>query len=515
MKLHVWVFVAMLGGVLLGAVLQWTLSAGASIGAEVVDAPEGGVRVARVVTALTPDGRPAGERLQVGDRINGLILFRGIEGRERSIAVTSASQFATELRALEHGAMATLTLADSSAVRVVKLIMDPTSPRSVWLTPFRFVSDMFMRLLRMLIVPLVVTSIITGVAGLGGGADFGRLGSKTFGYYMLTSLLAAVLGLVLVTAAAPGVGAKLGLAAGAVVDVPDASFADIVRNMVPENVVAAFASNGSMLQIILFSILFGFFISKVGEDHRRNVLGFIEGSFQVIMKLAGFVMALVPAGVFFLMVKVVGETGFEVFKPLGYYMMVVFAALGIHALVVLPLVLRFVGKVSPWRWAKAMAPALTTAFSTSSSSMTLPMTLETIEARGGVSNRTTSFVAPLGATVNMDGTALYECVGVVFLAQYYWGEAAMDPGKMITVVIAALLASIGAAGIPSAGLVLMLTILTTLGLPTEGAALLLVIDRPLDMCRTVVNVWSDTCGAAVIAASEGEVFPASIRKSSG
>lgn len=501
----------MVGGVLLGAILQWTLPAGASIGAEVVDSPQGGVEVTRVVMSLLPDGRPVRERLSQGDRIAGLVLFRGIEGRERAFPVTSKTQLAEQLADLEHGSMATLTLVDSDAVRVVKLSMDPSSPRSIWLTPFQFAADMFMRLLRMLIVPLVVTSIITGVAGLGGGADFGRLGTKTFSYYMLTSMLAAILGLVLVTLAAPGVGAKLGLATGAAVEVPDTSFWELVKNMVPENVVAAFANNGSMLQIILFSILFGYFISKVSEDHKRNVLGFIEGSFQVIMKLAGFVMAMVPVGVFFLMVKVVGETGFGVFKPLAYYMVVVFAALGIHAMVVLPLLLRFVGKISPWRWAKAMAPALTTAFSTSSSSMTLPMTLETVEARGGVSNRTTSFVAPLGATVNMDGTALYECVGVVFLAQYYWGEAAMDPAKMITVVIAALLASIGAAGIPSAGLVLMLTILTTLGLPTEGAALLLVIDRPLDMCRTVVNVWSDSCGAAIIAATEGEVLPASIR----
>jgi Na+/H+-dicarboxylate symporter len=221
------------------------------------------------------------------------------------------------------------------------------------------------------------------------------------------------------------------------------------------------------------------------------------------------VLSLLPYGVFCLLVRVVAKTGFAVFEPLLLYMATVTLALVLHAAVTLPLIVRLVGRASPWRWFQAMSPALMTAFSTSSSSMTLPVTLETVEKRGRVSNKVTSFVLPLGATINMDGTALYECIGVIFLAQYYAGTSGFELtlAAQGMVVLMALLASIGAAGIPSAGLVMMLTILAALGLPLEGAALLLAVDRPLDMLRTVVNVWSDTCGACVIARSEGEVEP--------
>ena len=276
--------------------------------------------------------------------------------------------------------------------------------------------------------------------------------------------------------------------------------------MVPENAFNAFTGNGNMLQVIFFSLLFGFFITKVAEKPRNFMLDLFESAFAVVMRMASWVMLLVPYGVFCLLVKVVGETGFDVFKPLGAYMLTVMLALIIHSCVILPLLLKVVGGVSPLKWIRAMSPALMTAFSTSSSSMTLPTTLNILKKRGGVSNRTSSFVAPLGATVNMDGTALYECIGVVFLAQYYAsaGDFVLSFSAQVTVVMAAFLASIGAAGIPSAGLVMMLTILSALKLPLEGAALLLAVDRPLDMCRTVVNVWSDTVGTAIIASKEGE-----------
>jgi Na+/H+-dicarboxylate symporter len=235
-----------------------------------------------------------------------------------------------------------------------------------------------------------------------------------------------------------------------------------------------------------------------------------ESVLAVVMALARWILLLIPFGVFALMARVVATTGFGVFKPLLLYMGVVAGALVLHSTITLPLLLRFVGGLSPVRWFKAMAPALATAFSTSSSSMTLPVTLETVEQRGGVSNKLASFTLPMGATINMDGTALYECIGVIFLAQYYAG---LDPSYTLTladqglVVLLALLASIGAAGIPSAGLVMMITILSALDLPVEGAALLLAVDRPLDMLRTTVNVWSDSCGAAIIARSEGEDGP--------
>ncbi|MGE4619463.1 MAG: dicarboxylate/amino acid:cation symporter, partial [Planctomycetota bacterium] len=346
----------------------------------------------------------------------------------------------------------------------------------------------------------------TGVAGLGGGSDFGRMGRRTFGYYTTTSFLAVGLGLLLVNLIRPGDGAQLGLSTNADFGQRTENWLDILRRMVPENVFDAFTGNGNMLQVIFFALLFGFFITKAPEKPRKMLTGLFESAFEVVMLMASWVMKLVPYGVFCLLVKVVGETGFDVFVPLSAYMLTVFLALMIHAGVVLPLLLRFVGKVSPVRWLKAMSPVLMTAFSTSSSSLTLPTTLNTLEKRGRLSNKTSSFVAPLGATVNMDGSALYECIGVLFLAQYYAsaGDFELTFSAQLTVVIASFLASVGAAGIPSAGLIMMLTILSALKLPLEGAALLLAVDRPLDMCRTMVNVWSDTVGSAIIATHEGE-----------
>ena len=289
----------------------------------------------------------------------------------------------------------------------------------------------------------------------------------------------------------------------------DQSFVDVIRRMVPTNVVEAMGDNGAMLSLIFFALLFGYFITRAEEPHRSGVKGLVDAIFAVMLRMAQGVLSLLPYGVFCLLIRVVAETGFGVFKPLFIYMLTVLAALAVHACLTLPAVLKFAGRLSPRGWFKAMSPALMTAFSTSSSSMTLPVTLETVEKRGRVSNKVTSFTLPLGATINMDGTALYECIGVIFLAQYYasTGDFELTLAKQAMVVIMALLASIGAAGIPSAGLVMMLTILAALGLPLEGAALLLAVDRPLDMLRTVVNVWSDSCGAAVIARSEGEEGP--------
>jgi len=378
--------------------------------------------------------------------------------------------------------------------------------RDNWLAPFRLGANVFMNLLRMLIVPLILTSIVSGVAGLSGGREFGRLGAKTFGWYILTSFLAIITGLVVINLTQPGVGANLPLA------IPDdyegaagRSFADIIERMVPQNVFGAFSDNGLLLQVIFFALVAGFFIGRLDEPHRGRMLGLFESGFVLMMRVAEWVLQLIPYGVFVLMVKVVGETGMSAFKPLLYYMAIVAFALLFHAMVVLPILLRVLGRVSPLAWFRAMAPALMTAFSTSSSSVTLPVTLETVEKRGGVPNKISSFTLPLGATVNMDGTALYECVGVIFLSQFYASAGGFELGyaDQIYVVVAALMASIGAAGIPSAGLVMMTAILSGLGLPVEGAILLLAIDRPLDMLRTVVNVWSDTCAAAAVARSEG------------
>ena len=231
--------------------------------------------------------------------------------------------------------------------------------------------------------------------------------------------------------------------------------------------------------------------------------GFFESIFQIMMKMTGVIIRLAPIGVFGLMLKIVAKTGFSAFGPLLSYMSVVAAGLIIHAFVTLPLILYFIARVNPLNFFKAMATALTTAFSTSSSSATLPVTMSCVEKNAGVSNKISSFVLPLGATINMDGTALYECVAAVFIAQAYGIELSFT--QQMIVVVTALLASIGAAGIPMAGLVMMSIILNAVGLPLEGVGLIVAVDRILDMMRTTVNVWSDSVGTITIAMSQGEV----------
>jgi Na+/H+-dicarboxylate symporter len=378
---------------------------------------------------------------------------------------------------------------------------------------FDFVGTLFLRALKMVIVPLLAGSIISGVASVGASRGLGRLFGKTFAWYVTTSLLAILIGLFLVNLIQPGlsngvaVGERMGLAAASpdlAAKLEGRSAGDIVmilQRMVPENPVAA-AAEGQMLPLIFFCLLLGIAIAGLPDRHKNAQLGFWESLFAAMMKITGWVIATAPLGIFGLMAKTTAGSGFAAFAPLARYGMTVLAALLVHAAIVLPLLLKLGGRVSPLRHARIMAPVLLTAFSTRSSSATLPLTLNTIENRAGVSNRVTSFVLPLGATINMDGTALYECVAAMFIAQAYGVELGF--GAQVVVVFTALLASIGAAGIPAAGLVMISVILEAVGLPLEGLALILAIDPVLDMCRTAVNVWSDSCGAVFVARSEGE-----------
>ena len=378
---------------------------------------------------------------------------------------------------------------------------------------FDFLGSTFLRALRMVIVPLLTGSIISGVVGVGANRGLGRLFSKTFGWYITTSLLAILTGLLLVNLIQPGVigheavGQRLGLSetppelAASIEGRGAGDLVYIIQRMIPPNPVAA-AAEGQMLPLIFFCLVFGIAITTLPEAQRKAQLGFWESLFSAMMRLTGWVIMTAPIGIFGLMAKITAASGFAAFAPLAKYGLTVLAALAIHAFIVLPLLVRFIGGLSPVRQAKVMAPALLTAFSTRSSSATLPLTMDRIENGAGVSNRVTSFVLPLGATVNMDGTALYECVAALFIAQAYGVE--LGVGAQVLVVLTALLASIGAAGIPSAGLVMITIILDAVGLPLEGVALILAIDPVLDMCRTAVNVWSDSCGAIVVARSEGE-----------
>jgi Na+/H+-dicarboxylate symporter len=377
---------------------------------------------------------------------------------------------------------------------------------------FAFVGALFLNALKMLIVPLIVSSIIVGVAGIGQPGHLGRLGAKTIGYYALTSLLAIVTGLVFVNLIQPGVveGSAqevFGLTADS--SALEAQFADkgagdiveIFLRMIPTNIVAA-AADGQMLGLIFFSLLFGYFMTRLSGRMAETQLDFWTGLFEVMMKITELVMRFAPLGVFALVAKTITDTGVEAFGPLALFFFTVVIALGIHVLITLPLLLSLLGGFSPIRHYRAMSAALLTAFSTASSSATLPVTMECVEKNAGVSNRISSFVLPLGATINMDGTALYECVAVLFIAQAYGIH--LDPATQLLVVILALLTSIGVAGIPAASLVAIAIILSAVGLPLEGIGLLLAVDRLLDMMRTSVNVLSDSCGAVIIAKSEGE-----------
>ena len=321
-------------------------------------------------------------------------------------------------------------------------------PYTAWM------GTLFLDGLKMVIVPLILSSIVSGVANIGGANDFGRLGLKTLGYYVLTSLLAIITGLVFVNIIRPGVGVDLGLTQS-VQGLASAknSFGHTLQNIVPSNVFKAFA-NGNMLGVIFFAMILGFFITKVENKYQTMLTDFFNAFFEVMMKITMFIIKFTPLGIFGIVTQIVAKQVTEghlaeVGSSLGLYMITVILALSTHAFITLPFLVKFIGKANPIKHARNMATALLTAFSTASSSATLPLTMEAVEFQDGVSNKITSFVLPLGATVNMDGTALYELVAAIFIAQAYGLHIPFV--QQFVMVFAALLASIGAAGIPMAG----------------------------------------------------------------
>jgi proton glutamate symport protein len=369
-----------------------------------------------------------------------------------------------------------------------------------------FVGDLFLQCLKMIVVPLIVTSIISATANIGARGGFGRLGLKTALWYVCTSLLAILTGLALVNIIRPGVGADMTLRQEVeAFDTQVESVGDFVMRLIPTNPVESMA-RGDILPLIFFSLLFGIFIARVGGKHRESLQDFFQAAFEVMMKITRFILLLAPVGIFGLVAKPLAETGEGAFDVLLHsllpYFLTVLGGLWIHAFITLPLLFFLFTRKNPYRLARAFSPALLTAFSTASSSATLPLTMERARDEAGVSEEISGFVLPLGATVNMDGTALYECVAAMFIAQVY----GIHPGffEQVIIVYTALLASIGAAGIPMAGLVMLTIVLKAVGLPLEGIGLIMVVDRILDMFRTSVNVWSDSTGTSVIAFSEGE-----------
>ena len=366
----------------------------------------------------------------------------------------------------------------------------------------------FIKLLKMITIPLIFTSILTGITSISSFNKLGRIGIKTISYYLLTSLFAIIIGLGLTNTLKPG-NSYTESETTKVYDysnlnTPDSSL-DIFIRMIPTNPISA-AANGDMLSIIFFTILLGIAITRLPANHKKNLTTFFESLFQAVMKLTQMIIKLSPIGVFGLIVKTASTSNVELFYSIGKYMVTIAIGLSIHIFIVLPILFFLITGINPLKHFKAMSSAMATAFSTSSSSSTLPVTIKCVNENVKASKEVSGFVLPMGATINMDGTALYECAGVIFISQILGVELTIS--QQIIVVITALLASIGAAGIPSAGLVMIFIVTQAVGFNNEDVALIigamLAVDRPLDMFRTMVNVTSDSIGTAIIAHSEGE-----------
>jgi Na+/H+-dicarboxylate symporter len=379
---------------------------------------------------------------------------------------------------------------------------------------YDFIGRLFLNALQMLIVPLVAASIITSMASIGSSGELGSIGGKTLAFYVATTLFAVLVALALVNAIQPGladgrpVREELALEASraeVAQTIKSGSAADVVEvfiRMVPQNIFQAATSNNAILAVIFFSLVFGFFMARVAGRPGEVLRDFWQGVFEVMIQMTHWVMLFAPVGVFALVAKVVAGTGFAAVQPLVIFALTVVAALLVQSLVVLPLLLAFIGRVNPWKMYRAMSPALLIAFSTASSNAALPVSMECLEKGIGVSNRITNFVIPLGATVNQNGSALYECVAAIFLAQAYGVE--MSFATQFTVVVLALITSMGVAGVPAASLVAITLIMGVIGVPLEAIGVLFVFDRLLDMLRTVLNVFGDAAGAIVVARLEGE-----------
>ena len=363
--------------------------------------------------------------------------------------------------------------------------------------------DLFITLLKMMVVPLVLVSLTCGAASLGATGKVGRLGGKTIGLYLITTAAAVTLALSLALIINPGLSASdqgVAEATGFVANEAP-SIKDTLVNIIPSNPITAMAE-GKMLQVIAFAVLLGLAMSKTGEAGAR-VLAVFNDLNSIIMKLVTMLIQLAPYGVFCLMVTLGVTVGLnEITKLLAYFLTVVLALL-LHMTLVYPALLRFLAGLNPITYLKKMREPMLVAFSSSSSGATLPVTLRTVEKRLGVSNNVASFAVPLGATINMDGTAIMQGVATVFIAQFY--GYALGPEQLLMVILTATLASIGTAAVPGVGLIMLAMVLGQVGLPLEGIGLIIGVDRLLDMMRTAVNVTGDGAVATIVAKSEGEL----------
>lgn len=372
------------------------------------------------------------------------------------------------------------------------------------------IGDLFLRSLFMLVVPLVFSALVLGVVEIGDPAALGRIGLKTLLYIMAVTAMAVTIGLIVVNLIQPGVGLPpevvqplIEQAAERTADIASkresVSMLSLLVNIVPRNPVAA-AANGDLIGLMFFSLLFGIAAAVIQSDGTRSFVASVQGVYEISLKLIGWVIELAPYAVAALLFTITARLGFDVLTQLARYVGTVLLALGLHFFIVFPLLLKFVGKVSPLWFLKRAEPAILTAFSTSSSSASLPTTLKVAEESLNVPRRVGRFVCTLGATANMNGTALFEGVTVLFLAQFFGVDLSL--AQQVMVLLICILGGIGAAGVPGGSLPVIAMILVMFGIPAEGIGIILGVDRLLDMCRTTVNVTGDLVGSVVIARSE-------------
>nr|WP_218627898.1 dicarboxylate/amino acid:cation symporter [Sporosarcina sp. E16_8] len=367
-----------------------------------------------------------------------------------------------------------------------------------FLKPF---GDLFLRLIKFIIAPLILSTLVVGVAGTSDPKQLGRIGIKTMSYYLVTTAIAIVIGLAVAFTVSPGKGLTIsteGLTIPESATQEPQSVITTILNIVPENPFTALAA-GNILQIIFFALFIGLAITFVGEK-AQPVFRFFEGFAEVMYKITGMVMKVAPLGILGLLAPVVGQYGLSVLLPLVKVIAAVFIACILHAAIVYSTAVKVWGKMSPIKFFKGISPAALVAFSTASSAGTLPVTIKNTNENLGVPNKISSFVLPLGATINMDGTAIYQGVAVVFIAQFY--NLNLSFTQLLTIVLITILASIGTAGVPGAGMIMLAMVLTSVNMPLEGIALIAGIDRILDMMRTTLNIVGDASAAVVVAGTE-------------
>lgn len=363
--------------------------------------------------------------------------------------------------------------------------------------------DLFLRLIKFIIAPLILATLVVGVASNSNTKQLGRVGIKTLAYYLVTTGIAVVIGLAIAFAIQPGKGVNIAAdnIDSEVVEQEEQDVITTLLNIIPENPFTAL-TEGNILQIIFFALFIGIAITLVGEK-AQPVFRFFDGFAEIMYKITGIVMKLAPIGIFGLLAPIVGEYGLSVLMPLIKIILAVLIACLVHAAIVYSSAVKMFANMNPLKFFKGISPAAIVAFSTASSAGTLPVTMKNTEENLGVSKRISSFVLPLGATINMDGTAIYQGAAVIFIAQFYGLDLTFI--EMLTVVLMTVLASIGTAGVPGAGLVMLTMVLTSIGLPLEGIALIAGIDRILDMMRTTVNIVGDASAAVVVAGTEKEL----------